>query len=282
MSNNIILSYPNRANAATITGGSWLAGLPASNLANREMWKVARSANALTTSTKFNVDIGAVKPLRAFALANHNLSASATWRVTLGTAAGASDVYDSGFSNVWRMAFGDLVEWESVTWWTGTAGDEYLRSPYAAMCVADDTYSARYVTIEINDTANVDGYVQIGRMFAGGALQPTYNASYGLQDGVKDLSSTDSAESGALWGTERRRMRYTSLVLGYVTPDEASYVHEMQRLLGTLGEVLYIPYPADMGQSQRYGYLGRLSELSAIEYPHYRIRSLPIKIEELA
>jgi hypothetical protein len=282
MSNNIILSYPNRANAATITGGSWLAGLPASNLANREMWKVARSANATLASTKFNADIGSVKPLRCFAMANHNLSVAAAWRVTLGTTAGASDVYDSGFVNVWRMAFGDLVEWESVTWWAGTAGDEYLRSPYAAMCVANDTFSARYITVEINDTANADGYVQIGRLFAGGSLQPTYNPTYGLQDGMKDLSSADAAESGAFWGTERRRLRYTSLVLGYVTPDEASYVHEMQRLLGTLGEVLYIPYPADMGQSQRYGYLGRLSELSAIEYPHYRIRSLPIKIEELA
>ena len=282
MSNNILLSYPNRANAAAITGGSWLAGLPASNLANREMWRVARSTNTLAASTKINVDIGASKLLRAFALANHNLSAAATWRVTLGTTAGASNVYDSGFVNVWRMTFDNLVEWESVSWWTGVAGDEYLRSPFAAMHAAPDSYSARYLTVEISDEANVDGYVQIGRLFAGGALQPTYNPVYGLQDGIKDLSTTDAAESGAFWGTERRRMRYTSLVLGWVTPTEAQYIQEMQRSLGTLGEVLYIPYPADMGESQRWGYIGRMSELSPIEYPYYRMRSLPIKLEEIA
>lgn len=282
MSNNIILSYPNRATAATITGGSWLAGLPASNLANKELWKVARSSDALTTSTKFNVDLGAIKPLRCFALINHNLSAAATWRVLIGSTAGASDVHASGWENVWQMVFDDLVEWESAIWWLGVADSEYLRSPYAAMRAAAEIYSARYVTIEISDTANVDGYVQVGRLFVGGSLQPTYNASYGLQDGFKDLSSTDSSESGALWGTERRRMRYTSLVLNWLTTTEASYIHEMQRLLGTLGEVLYIPYPADMGESQRYGYLGRLSELSAIEYPYYNVRSLPVKIEEIA
>lgn len=282
MNNNIILSYPNRASAATITGGSWSGALPVTNLANREMWKVARSTNALLASTKFNADLGTGKTLRCFALANHNLSASATWRITLGTTSGGSNVYDSGWMSVWRMAFNDIVEWESITWWTGVAGDEYLRSPYAAMHAAPDIYTARYLTVEINDTANADGYVQIGRLFAGSALQPTYNASYGLQDGIKDLSTVDAAESGAFWGTERRRMRYTSLVLGWVTPTEAQYIQEMQRSLGTIGEVLYIPYPADMGESQRWGYIGRMSELSPIDYPYYRVRSLPIKLEEIA
>ena len=279
---NIILSYPNRADAATITGGSWSGALPVTNLANREVWKVARSTDTLPASTKFNVDIGTSKPLRCFALANHNMSASATWRVTLGSTTGGDDIYDSGWISIWRMAFNDIVEWESITWWTGVAGDEYLRSQYAAMHAAPDIYTARYLTIEVNDAANVDGYVQIGRRFAGDALQPTYNPVYGLQDGMTDLSTTDAAESGAFWGTERRRMRYTSLVLGWVTPTEAQYIQEMQRSLGTLGEVLYIPYPADMGESQRWGYIGRMSELSPIEYPHYRTRSLPIKLEEIA
>lgn len=279
---NIILSYPNRADAATITGGSWSGALPVTNLANREVWKVARSTNALLASTKFNVDIGDQKSLRCFALANHNMSASATWRVTLGSTTGGDDIYDSGWISIWRMAFNDIVEWESITWWTGVAGDEYLRSPYAAMHAAPDIYTARYLTIEVNDAANVDGYVQIGRLFAGGALQPTYNPVYGLQDGMTDLSTTDAAESGARWSTERRRIRNTSFVLGWVTPTEASYMQEMQRSLGTIGEVLYIPYPADMGESQRWGYIGRMSELSPIEYPHYRTRSLPIKLEEIA
>lgn len=279
---NIILSYPNRATAAAITGGSWSASLPAQNVADKQMWKVARSTDATLASTKFTADIGAAKQVRCVALANHNLSASATVRVTLGSTSGASDIFDCGWQPAWRMAFDNLVEWESVTWWTGTAGDEYLRSPYAVTAIADDTYSARYVTVEINDTANADGYVQIGRLFAGGALQPTYNPQYGLQDGLRDLSTVDAAESGAFWGNEKRRLRYTSFVLGRVTPAEAAYVHEMQRTLGTIGEVLYIPYPADPGESQRWGFIGRMSELSPIDYPYYRVRSLPLKLEEIA
>lgn len=480
---NIILSYPNRATAATITGGSWLAGLPVTNLANREMWKVARSTDDALASTQFTADLGALKPVRCVALANHNLSSSAQWRVkvmgetastnvvkngttecsgtsttaSIGTAtdpygepatkviptAGAvsfpgsgnpstqgfanaqtvgqstdysfsgyfspfgplnyqpyivicantnpgnevyclaffnastgtfsgktintgwSEVntlsatmapcgmwlvtwtvrytqqsllrtlvyqylqignatpaavytadglsgiqrachqfeissvattykptttaasnialhYSSGWQSAWRMVFDTLVEWESATWWAGTVGDEYLRSPYAVTAIADDTYSARYISVEINDTANADGYVQIGRLFVGGALQPTYNPAYGLQDGLKDLSTVDAAESGAMWGNEKRRIRYTSFVLAYTTPEEAAYLLEMQRSLGTTGEVLYIPYPADLGESQRWGYIGRMSELSPIDYPYPRVRSVPLKLEEIA
>ena len=281
MGSNIILSFPNRVNTATFSAGSWLAGLPVTNLANRELWKVARSTDATITSTKFQVDLGASKTMGYFALANHNLSATATWRVKLGSTAGAADIYDSGALAVWRMTFGNLVEWESATWWLGTAGDEYLRSPYPALCVATDVYSVRYITIEITDTANTDGYVQVGRFFAGGGVQPTVNAEYGLQDAWRDLSTAASAESGAFWGTVRRRLRSTSFVLPMLTATEATYLHEMQRLLGTTEEVLYLPYPADMGESQRYGYLGRLSELSPIDYPYPTTRSLPLRIEEL-
>ena len=209
-------------------------------------------------------------------------STPTTYKPTTTTASNIALHYSSGWKPAWRMTFDNLVEWESATWWTGTAGDEYLRSPYAVTAIADDTYSARYITVEINDTANADGYVQIGRLFVGGALQPTYNPQYGLQDGLKDLSTVDAAESGAMWGNEKRRLRYTSFVLPYTTPTEAAYLHEMQRSLGTIGEVLYIPYPADPGESQRWGYIGRMSELSPIDYPYYRVRSIALKLEEIA
>lgn len=278
---NIILSYPNRADGATISGGSWLAALPASNMATREVWQVARSTNDDITSTRFTVDFTAARSVRCVALGNHNLSAAARVRVTLGTTSGGLDLYDSGWTAAWQMAFDSLVEWESATWWIGTAGDEYLRSPYPVLVVFSDTYQGRYLTVEVDDTANADGYVQFGRVFAGGSLQPAINASYGLQDSWRDLSTTDASESGSFWPTERRRLRGVSFVLEHLTLAEAAYIHEMQRLLGTVNEVLYVPYPTDIGESQRYGFVGRLSELSPVEWPYYNTRSTAFKIEEI-
>lgn len=279
--NNIMLGYPNRADGATVSGGSWLTNLPAANVASRELWQVARSEDCLPASTQFSIELPAAKELRVFALVNHNLSASATWRVTLGTAAGGDDVWDSGWKSVWTMSFDSFVEWGSSVWWGIPGGDEYLRSPFYAVTVAPDTFSVKHLTIEISDPANADGYVQIGRVFAGGVLQPTYNAALGLEDIWRDLTTVEMTDSGALWCDEKRKLRSVSFVLPYIESGEAAYYHEMLRQVGTSGEVLYVPYPMDPSENQRYGFLGRLSELSPLAYPYCRARSLPLKIEEL-
>jgi hypothetical protein len=53
-------------------------------------------------------------------------------------------------------------------------------------------------------------------------------------------------------------------------------------VLGMTGEVLYYPYPDEPGRSQQYGFLGRLMEMSALEYPYHRVRRLPLRIQEVA
>lgn len=276
----IILSYPNLANICTYDGGDWLGSLPVSNLATVSMSEVARTADADLASTTFRVDIGSARLLRCFALINHNLSPSARWRVAVGSSPGTSNIYDSGMVKVWRMEFDNLFAWESVSWWTTSSPDDYYRSPFMALIVADDFYEARHITVEIDDQDNADGYIQIGRFFTGGGFQPALNPRYGVQDSWRDLSDIDQSESGELWAVERRRLRAASFFLQWLTPAETAYIHDMQRRLGTIGDVLYVPYPDDLGESQRYGFLGRLADLSAIEYPYFMQRSTGFRIEE--
>lgn len=276
----IILSYPNRATGGTFSAGSWLSDLPVSNLGTESMSQVARSTDDAEASTTFRLDLGSAKLLRCFALCNHNLSATAQWRVMLGASAGGSEIYDSGMVNAWRMTFDNLFEWESSSWWTTSRPDDYYRSPFMALAVADDFYEARYITVQISDTSNVDGYVQIGRFFTGGGFQPSINPKYGLKDSWRDLSEVDQSESGEFWSIERRRLRAVSFLIEHLTTAEAAYIHDMQRRLGIIGDVLFVPYPDDIGESQRYGFVGRLSELSAIEYPYFSHRSTGFKIEE--
>ncbi len=272
---NIGLFWPNRATTGvTVSGGSWMAALPASNVCDPLLAKVARSTNALTASTKIRLDLGAARNLRAFALVNHNLSSSATWRVLLGTTSGGSDVYA-----------GTLAPWLYATFEAGLVArgmedGEYLRDGTPAIIVLPAFYSARHVTIEIEDTANTDGYVQIGRVFAGGGFIPQINASYGLQAGWQDLSTTELSESGAQWATARRRLRMVRFLLEGLSLDEGDQLFEMMRVLGTIDEVLYVPDVADMAESQRQGMLGYLSELSMLEYPYSRINRLPLAIRQ--
>jgi len=279
---SLLLGTPNRIDGATLAGGSWRAALPLANVADGQFAKVARSTDATLASTQFDADLGTARALRVVALSNHNLGRYSTWRVTLGSAAGASDLFDSGWLSVWRMTLDtELLRWESPAWWVGVASDEYIGAPFPALYALPDWYSARHVRIEINDTANASGYVQIGRAHVCNAIQPAVNASYGLSDGWTDLSTNTRAESGARWFTARRRVRTVRFQLDQASLAEGDVMHELMRSAGTVGEVVYVPDPGDLAASQRYGFAGRLSQLSGLDYPRSARRALSFAIEEI-
>lgn len=280
----ILIGWPNRAPSAQLSGGAWQSALPLANLTTREPWRVARSVNLLAASTRLDADLGQLRSLRAFALGNHNLSQQARWRIQLGTAPGLADVYDSAWQAVWALSFdGDLLEWESLSFWEGVVDDPgaYASYPYPALHVLPDWANARYLRVLIDDPANPAGYVQIGQLFAGGGLQPRYSASYGLQDSWIDKTEVQETESGYAFADPRRRRRRVQFATEHLSLTEAAVAHELQRRQGLWGEVLWVPYPGNQAESQRYGFIGRMTELSAIEYPYYHTRSQGWAITEI-
>ena len=274
---NLGLAYPNRAIGATVTGGSWSSLLPAANAATRELARVARSSTAAHADTKLQLDLGAARTLRAFALANHNLSAAAQWRILLGTTSGASDVYAGSLTNIWQAT---AVETTFAA--LGVDDGQYLRSDFPAVMVLPQSYSARHLTLEIQDAGNANGYVQLGMVFAAGLFTPATNAAYGHKDGWVDLSSSTTSESGATWDTPRRRLRTTSFLVDYLTRAEGDTLHEMDRILGTIDDVLYVPDIADPAAQQRYGFIARAEELSPLDYPFFASRAKGIRLRERA
>jgi len=277
---NILIGWPNRVDSATLSGGSWQ--LPLNNLKNRDQWVVARSTDLTTTNTVLNLDLGTVRNIRTIALVNHNLSKTATWKISLGTTLAGAEVYTSSWNAAWTLTFDEnTMQWEDVSVWEGIVDDDFINYPYIVSFVLPDWYNVRYVRIEINDTANTEGYIEIGRLFVGGGFTPKYNAEYGLQDSWEDKSEIVESISGATLAVLNRRYRKVQFVLPMLAQTEADIIHELQRRQGLYGEVLYIPDISDQSQNQRYGMLGRLSELSPIEYPYYKNRNVAFVIKEL-
>lgn len=83
---NLLLGWPVYSDASvlytpTLSGGSWSASLPLTNLQDRRLSKVARSASAAITSTQFDLDLKVTRTVGLFAIPKHTLSAAATIRV---------------------------------------------------------------------------------------------------------------------------------------------------------------------------------------------------------
>lgn len=282
---NAIIAYGNLIDTATLSGGSWLSSLPLTNLQDRRIGKVGRSSNALVASTTFDIDFGITRLQRVFALVGHNFTTAARYRFRFGDdATFATSTVDSGWVDVWPIVYpyGSLP-WESGSFWTGRYSEEEIEGYNATtVYIADAVFSARYVRVEIDDEDNADGYVQIGRAFAASAWQPTRNMVYGASLGFIDRTVVQEARSGAESFDVRPSPRIARFGLEAMDEDQAmALAFEIQRRLGTSGEILFVWDPSDTVNAIRRQFLGRLRVLNAIENAGPDRWRSPFEIKEL-
>jgi hypothetical protein len=256
---NLILGYDNLIDAATLSGGSWNASLPLANLKNRYLSKVARSVDDAAASTLVNVDLGSAKSVQAFGAIRTNISASgATYRLRGSTVSNfASSVYDSGTVSAAAQTPDLIVGLSSAV-------------------------SARYWRLEITDTLNAAGYVQIGRLFIGPALAPADNYSKGAEIGYQSRTSVQQSLGGADHFDIRQGRRLFTFALDWLTDAEVfNQVLELQRICDIHGEVLLIRDPADVTYNQQRHFLGRLQQLSAIKNPYLTNHQAAFEVLEI-
>lgn len=260
------IGYPNLLTTSTsVSGGSWNASFPVTNVRTTDLSRPARSTDATTGSTVIAIDHGAAVTARAVALIGHNLSSAATLRWKRGTTASASDVADSTALDAW--AFTPKVR-------SGRA--------HNAIIVLSASSSARYETLSIIDTANADGYVEIGAAFVCAIQTPTYNAGYGLQDGLIAVGAVERSPAGSLWANQQRTLRTVSMVLEASPIVDANEWHETMRCASITDWVLYVMSVTNRAEQQRYGFVGTFSELSPIEYPYSQHRRIAMRLTEVA
>lgn len=173
--------------------------------------------------------------------------------------------YDTGWLDALQMTFhGDTP----ANW-----GEQY------PLIATFDPTTVRYGTVEIEDTANGDGYVELGQLFVAGGFTTETNPT-SLSDGRMDLSSSVKSVGGQKYSTARRRPRKVDLGYAVLTEEEGERMDEMMAEIGTTEDVLYVPDPADPAHTQRWGFLGTLQELSPLEYPLFEHRATAVRIEQ--
>ncbi len=282
---NIMLGFPNRTDASTLSNGSWAPTLPLTNLQNRLIGVVARTTDATLASTKLDINLGAPKNIQLLNLSNHNLSAQATYRVTASSgAAFAALTYDSGWLPVWPVVYPyGALEWEDDNWWSGQYTVEQMSGYTTALThILPTNKLAQYWRIELNDTANAAGYVQAGRLFIGPGWQPKYNMSYGNSLGWETKTVVDEALSGAEYFDRRVPYRVARPSIDWMSQDEAfSQAFELARRAGMDQEIMYVHDPTDTIHALRRRFLCRMRVLNPIENPYFNINKQVFEFKEL-
>ena len=281
---NALLAYRNRVDSATLSGGTWASTLPLNNLKDRRLSKVCRSSSTSTSATQFVAALDKGCSISVVSLCRHNFSANATWRLRGYLDAGLTSLtYDSGTLEVWPPLDSLQLEWQDDNFWNAKPAAEDLAGFYwnAIHILTSTTYS-RYWKVEIFDSTNPAGYVEIGRMFLSEAWVPTLNMSYGAGLGYNSRTEVEEAWDGTEYFDYKAPFRVANFLLENMSTYEAMMrAFDMQRVAGIDKEVLFVWDQSDVRHLIKRSFLGRLQELSPIDQPYFEAHQTSFTVKEL-
>ncbi len=252
-----IYNDPQLLSAPVYSAGSWDANNPLTNLSDRRLQRVARSTNATTGSTQFQVDLGMARAIRVIAIPYHTISTAGTIRIRANTSASfGSAPYDSGTLNVWPGGF----TIETV---------QGMNLGFTLVPAAAQTY--RYWLIEIVDTGNAAGHVDLGRLILAAGYQPSFNMAYGAKVGIRTNTTRQETPGGQAMFNKQPQRRTFAFSLDDIDVDEAlANGFDMQRIAGLDGQIHFVFDPSDdAAHMARRSFLCTLNTLSPTEYPYF-------------
>lgn len=253
---SVVLGYANQIETAVLSGGSWNASYPQSNVATRYLYQRARTADTLTASTKITMDLQSVQDIGVVAICRHNMTPdAATVRIEASSSPGFSTLlYDSGAVSIYSDDF---------------------------YCAVFTPVAARYWRISIVDTGNAAGYVEIGRVFIGPSFSASNNASWGYTCGYESASSVVQALGGAEYPEIRPSRMVYRFSWSYLTDAEKKRLLRITQTQDITGEVVFIFDGGDVSNAENDRFLGRMRTLSQFEAPSFNLNQTTMEVSEL-
>ncbi len=285
MARNLTILYENFADAAAYAGGSWVAGLPVSNLATPYLAEVARSTTVDAASTKFTVTLPRVDEIGGIVIGPCTVTTEASVRIRSYLAADmVTLVDDSGLIGVpLTITQSEALEWEGSLYWEGAPSEfDDLEKGATFFHVPAAAFSAGFILVEIFDPSNADEYIDVSRFFAGRAWTAAYN--YDASDNALDfetLTDEEESRSGVKFFNPRAMRRVFGFSFAYL-PAEPSFrdIYRIATRSGRHNQVVVLPKPDDPTSLQRESFIGTLRQMPSLRRRKGAWISTSFQIEE--
>lgn len=210
---NILFSWENAIDAATLEATSEGGLLKAYNLARPELKRVWRS---LATTASFNAIFSAATSMKLLALAGVNFASSDQIRHRL---------YDASDVNILDVTVdADLVDGVHA----------YL---------LDNALAVKRWNCEITATSRAAlGTFDVGRAWASPVFSPTINISYGWGSGlIGPASSRRARYSGTMFPRSAPKFKVVEFALEFMSQADRDTIREMVQAIEDHSQVLCLP-----------------------------------------
>lgn len=283
----LILCWPNHVNEGAISGGGWESELPVSKLLDPTFAEQARSVDTAPGNTQMLLTISRFRPIGVVALAAHNLTAVANWRVTVYfDQAGTGVLWQSDWMRVWPAVYASSeLEWEYDNYWGGEFDDADRESftPLATLFLPN-AQVGQSVRVEIDDASNPAGFVSLGRLFVSNVWQPNYNMSYGVQWGydIDTQFETAGDANRTEYADPATPKRTVSFALEHLDREEGfRRALAAQRQIGLHGEILYAQEVTPSPESFATTFIARQVQVSPLAHPYFNTYTNAMALREI-
>ena len=269
-----------------VTGGAWSAELPAINVADdRLVTHPARCEDPTDlAASQFDVALARRRIVKFLGLFATNLSVTAQVRLTFADDAAFANVIEVvGWVPVYeRFHASASLDWEDANFWTGTPLEKDLDLYGRHKTLLFETsIPAAHCRIEIDDTLNPAGHIDIGYLYIGTTIETRFNFERGRQLTAKSRAARDETPSGHAVFDRRRPKRVQRVTYSDLSEGEVAAFLDAGMRNDVIDPVVFIPDPTDPLAVLRGTFLGRFVELPGAHYRFDGYHQSQIQIEEI-
>ena len=204
--------WNNEFDKYTITANSEESGYPASNLQDISRKKVTRSTGVSSEWWKIGDGVTKIK-LSSIGIAEHNFTSGSTVK----------------------------LQGNDIDVWTSPSKEETLTYTAAIITKFFTEGEYYYWRLVVQDSSNPDGYIEIGRISAGGYLQmPAIEPGFTYPK--RTTSIKDMTVTGQVYGDKGIMLRYAEFAFPLIENSERNEIDEMWEEVHNIKPVFLIIY----------------------------------------
>jgi hypothetical protein len=209
-----------------------------------------------------------------------NLSPTATQLVRgFSDPAGANKVLDTGVAPACPWPARKL----GGLWTPATAASAYAYGGGSHARAWFPNVAVRRLDIELGDVDNLQGYIEVSRLFVGQAWEPSRNADYNpvlTPDGTGTPFRDGSGARRSTRGTKSRRL---SVAFSYMDERDRAEMEDLQTVNGTEIPFVFSLYPNSPNtqlERDRQGYWGLVGR-SGVRRPNFADHAITLDMETI-
>lgn len=268
--------YNNVADKSVVTASSTAGALATSNMQTSrksETWRSTAPTATLTLTFAEAEFVGCI--VTPFC----NLTSSATFRVrTYTETSDVTPIVDSGV--VYACASTPLGMWDWGNIPLGVNSYSYGGANYGRAWF--DTQPVKKVVIDIDDSTNPSGYIEMSRIVAGTYFTPERDAEIGASWEISETSTSERNGATDLITDIGGKNKKITFSLEHMTATDRNSITNILKGNGMSSPIFISLFPEndDSNTEQLFQVWGKLSQQTAVGISYWKTYNTTITIEE--